>query len=310
VLVTAFIIAACGKQVTPNPPGLGAGGALPGYMAVKFDIRRSIQLFQLSVLDGFNTTGNGLTPLTNPQQTNWAAYSTALFAGGSGGATYASAIQFVKNQNPVIPPQFLRVFPTQQQFQYIPNSNGTGSEYQITFQRVIFNPVNATSSPSPPPVSHIWQFNAFTTQATAQNQLYSSIRWGRVALPTTRSCRRNSTSIPVSTKRSTNNKTSIRPAIRPLKSSASRSQTIPALVRTRVPARKRGVRLCTIAESNVRTNHAVASSLPTSLRVKRTAATSAVRLKSAVSNRRVARAATRSATRCNRVELYEVRFKN
>ena len=171
MLVTAFIIAACGKQVTPNPPGLGAGGALPGYMAVKFDIAGQFNFSSYQYWTVFNTTGNGLTPLTNPQQTNWAAYSTALFAGGSGGATYASAIQFVKNQNPVIPPQFLRVFPTQQQFQYIPNSNGTGSEYQITFQRVIFNPVNATSSPSPPPVSNIWLFNAFTTQATAQNQL-------------------------------------------------------------------------------------------------------------------------------------------
>ena len=31
VLVTAFIVVACGRQVTPNPPGLGPGGAPPGY---------------------------------------------------------------------------------------------------------------------------------------------------------------------------------------------------------------------------------------------------------------------------------------
>ncbi|MFY9665851.1 MAG: hypothetical protein WAK19_15515 [Candidatus Cybelea sp.] len=39
VLVTAFIVAACGRQVTPNPAGLGAGGAPPGFMAVIFDVQ-------------------------------------------------------------------------------------------------------------------------------------------------------------------------------------------------------------------------------------------------------------------------------
>ncbi len=171
MLVTAFIIVACGKQVTPNPPGLGAGGALPGYMSVKFDIAGQFNFSSYQYWTVFNTTGNGLTPLTNPQQTNWGAYSSSLFSGGTGGATYATAIQFVKNQNPAIPPAFVRLITTPQNFQYIPNSNGTGSEYQITFQRSIFNPINAPSSPSPPPVSHVWLFNAFTTQATAQNQL-------------------------------------------------------------------------------------------------------------------------------------------
>ena len=51
VLVTAFIVAACGRQVTPNPPGLGAGGALPGYMSVKFDVGGAVQLFQLPIHD-------------------------------------------------------------------------------------------------------------------------------------------------------------------------------------------------------------------------------------------------------------------
>src|SRR5271170_7186225 len=38
VLVTAFIVVACGRQVTPNPPGLGPGGAPPGYMSIIFDV--------------------------------------------------------------------------------------------------------------------------------------------------------------------------------------------------------------------------------------------------------------------------------
>ena len=38
MLATAFIVAACGRQVTPNPPGLGAGGAPPGYIAVFYSV--------------------------------------------------------------------------------------------------------------------------------------------------------------------------------------------------------------------------------------------------------------------------------
>jgi hypothetical protein len=169
VLVTAFIVAACGRQVTPNPPGLGAGGALPGYMVVKFDVAGAFNFSSYGYWVVFNTSGNGLTPLTNAQQTNWKAYSSATLAGGAGGATFAGVGQFLKNSNPVIPPTLLFVHTTPQLFQYIPNSNGTNTEFQMTFQRAVFNPINP--SPSPSPLSHIWLFNAFTTQANVQNQL-------------------------------------------------------------------------------------------------------------------------------------------
>lgn len=156
--------------MTPNPPGLGAGGALPGYMSIKFDAAGIFNFSSYGYWVVFNTSGNGFTPLTNAQQTNWAAYSTATLAGGGGGATFAGAGQFVKNSNPAIPPVFIHLGTTPQNFQYIPNSNGTGTEFQITFQRAIFIPINSPS-PSPPPLSHIWLFNAFTTQASFQNQL-------------------------------------------------------------------------------------------------------------------------------------------
>jgi hypothetical protein len=149
---------------------LGAGGALPGYMIVKFDVAGPFNFSSYQYWTVFNTTGNGLTPLTNPLQTNWSAFSSATEAGGAFGGTFANVIQFVKNSNPHIPPAFLRVGTTPQNFQYIANSNGTGTEFSVTFQRSVFNPINSPS-PSPSPVSHIWQFNAFTTQATIQNQL-------------------------------------------------------------------------------------------------------------------------------------------
>jgi hypothetical protein len=140
-------------------------------MTVKFDVAGQFNFSSYQYWVIFNTSGNGKTPLTNPQQTNWAAFSSGTVTGGSGGATFANAVQFVKNSNPVIPPVFFHLGPTPQQFQYIANSNGTGTEFSITFQRSIFSNVQASPSPSPSPLSPIWQFNAFVTQATLQNQL-------------------------------------------------------------------------------------------------------------------------------------------
>jgi len=170
VVAAMLGIVACGRQVTPNPPGLGAGGALPGYMIVKFDVAGTFNFSSYQYWTVFNTNGNGVTPLTNPQQTNWVAYSTALFAGGQGGATYSHAIQFLKNSNPAIPPTFQPLITPPQLYQYTPNNNGTNTEFQIAFQRSIFNPITSPS-PGPSPLSHIWLFNAFTTQANVQNQL-------------------------------------------------------------------------------------------------------------------------------------------
>jgi hypothetical protein len=175
VLVTAFIVAACGRQVSPNPPNFGAGGAPAGYMSVKFDVNGqfNFQSYQYWVV--FNTSGNGKTPLTNPFQTNWQAYSFALEVTGVGGATFARPVQFVKNSNPAIPPFFQQLTTTPQQFQYIANSNGTGTEFTILFQRNVFNGILGSPSPlpsgSPSPGVSKWLFNAFVTQATAQNQL-------------------------------------------------------------------------------------------------------------------------------------------
>lgn len=178
LVVTAFIVAACGRQVTPNPPGVGAGGAGPGYMSVKFDVAAPFNFSSYQYWVVFNTANNGLTPDTHPFQSNWAAYSDALEVAGVGGATFARAIQFVKNpSNPHIPPQFLPLITTPQQFQYNANSNGSGTEFTILFQRSIFTPVvklnpeGNSPTPSPTPFANGWRFNAFTTQANPSNQL-------------------------------------------------------------------------------------------------------------------------------------------
>ncbi len=109
VLVTAFIVAACGRQVTPNPPGLGPGGAPPGYMAIIFDVAAPFNFSSYQYMVVLNTTGSGVTPSTDTVQTNWAGYSFAMVARGNGVSSYAEAVQFRRSYtNPHVPPAWLR----------------------------------------------------------------------------------------------------------------------------------------------------------------------------------------------------------
>jgi hypothetical protein len=186
----ASIASACGRQVTPNPPGIGAGGLSSGYFSVKFDVQQQFNFSNYSYIIVFNTTGNGLTPLPNGYTNNWKAYSFAIIVGGTfGGGTQAQICQYVhqQTQNPAficlngIPPQLL---------QYTPNSNGTGTEFTVIFSRSIFAGI-VTGSPSPSPTpspgqtalpyATNWTVNAFTGPAnygSSTANLYDSLGSG------------------------------------------------------------------------------------------------------------------------------------
>ena len=83
-VIASLWVVACGRQVTPNPPGLGAGGAPPGYMAVFFSVAAPFNFSSYQYLVVLNTTGSGVTPSTDTVQTNWAGYSYAMVARGNG----------------------------------------------------------------------------------------------------------------------------------------------------------------------------------------------------------------------------------
>lgn len=170
--VLAIALAACGRQVTPNPPGVGAGGALPGQMAVLFDVAAPFNFSSYQYWIIFNTNGDGATPSTLPFQNNWDGYSGGIEVSGVGGSTFAKVYQFVKDPSqPQRPPAFIQEFPTPQQFQYNANSNGQGTEFSVIFSRSIFTSILNSPGPSPPPLATNWTYNAFTTQANVQNQL-------------------------------------------------------------------------------------------------------------------------------------------
>ncbi|MGA8100126.1 MAG: hypothetical protein WB810_15830 [Candidatus Cybelea sp.] len=167
VLVTAFIVAACGRQVTPNPAGLGAGGAPPGFMAVIFDVQAAFNFQQYQYMVVLNTSGNGVTPSTDTLQTNWNGYNFAMVALGNGATTFAEPVAFLRNSNPHITPAWLRLGSTPQTFSYNLNNNGVGTEFSILARTGIF--ATAAPSPSASP-SNVWTFNAFTAQASSQGQ--------------------------------------------------------------------------------------------------------------------------------------------
>lgn len=173
LVATAIVVSACGRQVSPNPPNSGPGGLSPGFMSVKFDVAGQLNFQLYRYIVAFNTSGNGLTPLTKPYQNNWAAYTFSVEVGGVNGGTFAQAFQYLHQvNNPNLVPSYLPLLTTPTQLQYLPNSNGTDTEFTVTFQPLIFNGV-ATPAPgtTSPPVTPIWLFNAFVAQPNTSSQL-------------------------------------------------------------------------------------------------------------------------------------------
>ncbi len=163
---------ACGRQVTPNPPGLGAGGAPVGFMSIFFDVQAPFNFSQYQYMIVFNTSGSGITPSTDAVRTNWAGYSVALIALGSALGSYAKYMQFVPSLNPHQPPGWFFPGTTPRQFSFNLNNNGTGTEFSLLVQKSIlrgFSTPGPTPTPGPSPTPtppNVWTFNAFTTQAS------------------------------------------------------------------------------------------------------------------------------------------------
>jgi hypothetical protein len=82
-------------QVTPNPIGIGPGGAPEGYMSVFLDVAQPFNFSNYQYWIIFNTSGNKLTPDTQPMNSKWAAYSEGIEVAGNGGSAFARVILFV-----------------------------------------------------------------------------------------------------------------------------------------------------------------------------------------------------------------------
>jgi hypothetical protein len=126
-------------------------------MAVYFTVASPFNFSNYQYMFVFNTTGSGITPSTDTIQKNWAGYSYALMALGSGGIAYARPVRFVFSpSHPQAPPAWYFLGTTPQQFSFNSNSNGSGTEFSMLFQQSIFAPYD-----------DMWTFNAFVTQASS-----------------------------------------------------------------------------------------------------------------------------------------------
>jgi hypothetical protein len=205
VFVTALVVSACGRQVTPNRPGYGGG--TPGYMTVKFNVQSPFNFASYRYVFVFNTTGDGITPYGNVLQTNYQGYSFALVVSSNGGGTAGvQAVQYIRQAGTNVP-ILANLNPSAVQLQFNPNSNGLGTQFTVTFARALFygyvtpspgpalatlsstrSPAAATPtpSPSPSPTSSAsaapypttqaqvnWTFNAFVYQPGAPSALDS-----------------------------------------------------------------------------------------------------------------------------------------
>ncbi|HEY1429859.1 MAG TPA: hypothetical protein VGF18_09820 [Candidatus Tumulicola sp.] len=168
IVLTPMVVAACGRQVTPNPIGIGPGGASEGYTSVFFDVAAPFNFSNYQYWIVFNTSGDGSTPSTQPIVDNWAGYSAGIEVTGSGASTRAFAVQFIKEvSKPHAIPTF-KVLPTNSlQLSYNVDSNGSNTEFNVIFQRAVFLGI----VPSPAPLAHDWTYNAFTTQANVVGNL-------------------------------------------------------------------------------------------------------------------------------------------
>jgi hypothetical protein len=212
---SALIVAACGRQVTPNRGGTGPGGLQPGFMSVKFRVQSAFNFSTDSYLIVFNTANvsstQTVTPVAAAVNTGYAGYSLGIAVGGAGGAVSAQAYSYYRpngqtSQSPVLYP----ILATPQQLILNLNTNGQNTEFTVLFDRNIaaFNvqttaapsaspTASPTASPSPSPsasasaspsssptaspaapgnVSQFWTYNFFTLSGSVtSNELQQNV---------------------------------------------------------------------------------------------------------------------------------------
>jgi len=188
LLVTALIVSACGRQVTPNRAGTSASGLAPGFMSVKFRVASGFNFTQNSYAVVFNTSNtspsNAVTPVAQASNNNYAGYSFAIIVGGQNGTVTAQAYYFYRpsgtSQTPVLYP----ISATPQQLILTNNSNGLGTEFTVVFSTNIAN-FSLTTTPTPSaspstsptstpgtssgsgvPVTQYWTYNFFTVSGS------------------------------------------------------------------------------------------------------------------------------------------------
>jgi len=129
-------------------------------MSVKFDVAAKLDFSKYRYLIVLNTSGNGLTPETQPQRSDWLAYSYVIETDGKDKSSVAGVWQYLAfPECPTCVPAYIALLTTTAQFQYIPDSNGSGTEFSVVIDRAILSDTM--------PFSTRWHFNAFTLRVAS-----------------------------------------------------------------------------------------------------------------------------------------------
>ena len=159
--LAAFFLTACSaKGVTPSTGSSGGGAPQTGYMTLKFTVNGQLNFSKYQYAVVFNTSGNGTSPL--PGTSTYSGYSDEIAVGGNGTANSVKAAQWVPNANPGIPPALVPLNTTPSQLTLNANSNGSATQFSVTFQRSIF-----TATAGAPAATTSWLFNAFVEQSAS-----------------------------------------------------------------------------------------------------------------------------------------------
>jgi len=147
----AFVlVAACGHQVTPSPSNLNSD--LSGHIQVKFGVNAPLDFTNVVYVIAIDMCGTGV-PYPQALFTGYDSYTFAFLVGGGFGST-ALPLLFQYYVSPsstgsLSKLQVNNLNPSTTQF--VPNYNGTGTEFEFTFLRSDLN--NPLQIPLPCPNS-------------------------------------------------------------------------------------------------------------------------------------------------------------
>jgi hypothetical protein len=155
--------------VTPDP----TTSNLAGKMVIRYRTVKPMDFNNVNYFIIFNTTGNGLEPYANGYSTTYSNYSFAFVVGAAtGGATAVPNLYqyyLVPGTSSGVQARLIPVSPfTSLQV----NTNGLGSEFTLTFDRVQFDilsplePTPGPTAPAPGPTAdalRYWFINFVTT---------------------------------------------------------------------------------------------------------------------------------------------------
>lgn len=124
----------------------------------------------------FNTSGNGQEPYANAYLTSFLNYSFVWVVGAQNGLSAAPTLEEVFPITNGLGEIGVSVPPSSVQF--IPNSNGQGTEFTLQFARALFYTVTPTATPTPvvalptavPTTAgqQTWNINVFTMNSSNQ----------------------------------------------------------------------------------------------------------------------------------------------